>query len=273
MYRIINCTEETVLDQTREKIHVPKNKSKPQMPKEAIRKNENYCSHHGSCNHNSKECRYLRSRNEQNSADSKKNNFALRELNSKIQTLNLIACIENVQHKAILDTESTYSYIGNKIAKTHKAEVKTINYSEALLANGETIKTNKETTLKFFLENEKNTIYSNKLKIINKMDDFMILGMDFLLKNKVKIDLESKIIKINEIELEIPGCEPSDDCENRLDMQNKIYHMTTLSEHKDILDLIYKNERIQPIGSIEGISHSITLTKNFIINKPPIGYL
>ncbi|KAG0438345.1 hypothetical protein DMUE_3147 [Dictyocoela muelleri] len=91
-----------LLDQKIENIHVPKNKSKPPMHKEAMRKLKIIVHIMEIATLITKNAAISEVEMKKIKQIVKKNNFSLRELDSKIQTLNLIACIENVQHKAFL---------------------------------------------------------------------------------------------------------------------------------------------------------------------------
>ncbi|KAG0437169.1 hypothetical protein DMUE_3847 [Dictyocoela muelleri] len=87
--------------------------------------------------------------------------------------------------------------------KRHNIKTCDIKKSVAVLVNDTRVKTYKAAYIKFKLEKGNSSVYFNNFKILNVMDNFLILGMDFLTKNRVKIDLKNKIVKINDTELEI----------------------------------------------------------------------
>ncbi|KAG0430995.1 hypothetical protein DMUE_5603 [Dictyocoela muelleri] len=189
-----------------------------------------FCKNHRECNHYSQDCRYLKKfESNTNHTRNHKENFALRTDEVDTTTLKLTANIEGNTYKAVLDTGSTFSYLGKEIMKRHNIKTRDIKESVALLVNGTRVKTNKAAEIKFKLENENSSVYFNNLKILNVMDNFLILGMDFLTKNRVKIDLENKVVKINDTELEINvEVEPSE-CDKLLESRNKIYQLKSLN--------------------------------------------
>ncbi|KAG0420448.1 Retrovirus-related Pol polyprotein from transposon, partial [Dictyocoela roeselum] len=269
MYSIINCTEETLLDQVRDTNHTSARPNRMKGSKGSKPNSKNFCKHHGECNHSTQECRYLNNGDYKTKhSDSKKENFALRTDEIDTATLNLTANIEGNSYKAVLDTGSTFSYLGKEIIKKHKIKTQDIKESVAVLVNGVRVKTDKAANIQFKLENDNSSVYINNFKILNVMDNFLILGMDFLTKNRVKIDLENKFVKINDTELEINVDVDSPECDKLLDSNNKIYQLHSLNENHQLRQLLKENERIINVGRIPNVKHSIILTENKIINKP-----
>lgn len=79
------------------------------------------------------------------------------------------------------------------------------------------------------------------------MGNFIILGMEFLVNNKARIDLKENTIRINDIEYEIPGSEEGEDVEEHLDVKNAIMQVTSLEQPREISKLLKENLKFKQL--------------------------
>ncbi|KAG0438802.1 hypothetical protein DMUE_2868 [Dictyocoela muelleri] len=107
--------------------------------------------------------------------------------------------IDETTYTAVLDTGSSWNYISDSVVKKHALTTKLTRSLKAQLVNGDMVTTDKEAEFKIKVKKDKEEEYSVCAKILPNMNTDIILGMDFLLSNKVKIDFESMKLEIKKI--------------------------------------------------------------------------
>ncbi|KAG0440449.1 Transposon Tf2-9 polyprotein [Dictyocoela muelleri] len=269
MYNVINSTEESLLDQGPNFDEIINNKNKQEKSSHEIKKDTLTCSYHGKCNHRTEDCRELKkNKNDNHGQKDSKRNMSITERKIHHKTIELTGNINGHPHKVIFDTGSNNSYISSKIVEKEQLTPYHIKPSEARLVNNSSITTDNEVYISFTLENCKNFVYSERLKVLSEMDDFIILGVDFMTRYNVKIDMENMIIEIGDIKFELPKINQNYEIEEELDKKLMIMKISETSLAQDINKLLTINKLIEPIGLINGFHHEIKLTKDEIIRRP-----
>ncbi|KAG0419483.1 Retrovirus-related Pol polyprotein from transposon 17.6 [Dictyocoela roeselum] len=185
------------------------------------------------------------------------------------KSLNLTAYIQNIPIRCVLDTGSTYSYISQEFVKEQNLEESETNEIEAELVNGFKIKTKKKTRQNIVLENDNSNIYKADMNIIESKDKFLILGMDFLIPNKVKIDFGEGTLIIGDVSLEIPNLHKTSSIDKMLEDNNTILQSIAHSVPLEVTTLIKDNLDILNVGLIKHGKHKIELKGNKIVYKKP----
>ncbi|KAG0440686.1 hypothetical protein DMUE_1559 [Dictyocoela muelleri] len=98
----------------------------------------------------------------------------------------------------MVDTGSFKSYISYIVVQRMNLTIyESPEILKSELVDGSVLQSNKQTFVKFMLQNDQSRIYQVKATILSKMTTDMILGMDFLLSNEVVIDLNEHTINVN----------------------------------------------------------------------------
>ncbi|KAG0434248.1 hypothetical protein DMUE_5254, partial [Dictyocoela muelleri] len=129
---------------------------------------------------------------------------------------------------------------------------------KAQLVNGDMVTTDKEAEFKIIVKKNKEEEYSVCAKILPNMDPDIILGMDFILSNKVKFDFESMKLEIGKIEQKISLKEEKIKIEDKINDLSKIYHQINGNVSRKTKHLLNINAtKIQNVGLIAHIKHKI----------------
>lgn len=158
-----------------------------------------FCKIHKTTSHDDNECR---SQKKNNNASDK--SYALVEGYIQPQNIELNVTINGQQTKALVDTGSVYNYVTQHMVD--KANLKTRDlgkFAIAEMANGDTIRIEKESQVQFNLINNLNVIYNELFRIIPESSASMILGMNFLQKNDAIINMKEGLITIDGLGVEI----------------------------------------------------------------------
>ncbi|KAG0440907.1 hypothetical protein DMUE_1429 [Dictyocoela muelleri] len=117
---------------------------------------------------------------------------------------------ENVKIlKILFDTGSTSSFINYKFIKQNNHDFNKKEISTIISATSQKKMT--MGTFKCFLENNsRNMTYKLNLKIVYDLEEKIIIGNDFLIKNPVNINLNKRIIIIDNYSLEF-NCKNTSD--------------------------------------------------------------
>ncbi|KAG0442540.1 hypothetical protein DMUE_0197 [Dictyocoela muelleri] len=159
--------------------------------------NKKYCSFHKNNTHSTEECRAKKKCKELNSNNAEKI-LLLQEPNPKIKTTLIPITYKNQKYNAILDTGSEYNYVSEDTIKTiDVSQIKNIPEKPIELANGTT------TSVSTCIEDEINIFNDDKMKIRNKffilkgLNYPFLLGMEFILKNNLILNIQSKTITVD----------------------------------------------------------------------------
>ncbi|KAG0435945.1 Transposon Ty3-G Gag-Pol polyprotein [Dictyocoela muelleri] len=273
IYEIINCKEETLMEQMSINEPIRKQRQK-HTDNNNYKQSEKKCSFHGVCNHTTSECRAIKIKQNQKKENELSNdrskNLVVQPKVGVPEILEVKAFINNFKYTAIMDTGSSYNYISDSIVKEHSLHAYTINQVKAELVNGESISTNKETKLKFQLQGGEDFDYEACVKILPSMDPSFILGMEFITKYKANIDLNQMKVTLGNTEHKLELYSVEKIMDDKVDEMSKIYNHnhTKLSDNLNALLNINATE-ISNIGMISKIEHRIELTENRQINMKP----
>ncbi|KAG0441754.1 hypothetical protein DMUE_0815 [Dictyocoela muelleri] len=105
--------------------------------------------------------------------------------------------INDTRYTTILDTGSSYNYVNEDVVKEHMLKTLQINKINAELVNGSIVSSEQEVILKLKFLCDTQEEYCVNANVMPNMDPDIILGIDFLTKNKVKIDLETMKFEIS----------------------------------------------------------------------------
>ncbi|KAG0439194.1 hypothetical protein DMUE_2602 [Dictyocoela muelleri] len=111
----------------------------------------------------------------------------------------------------------------------------------------------------------------DRFYILNGLNFEFLLGMEFIIKNNVILDMKNNSITIDgsEYELDIPKNKlPAYD--EQLTEKTKIYQ--TVTENSQLKGLILSYKQKNPkIGEISNVKHEITLCGQFVLPKCDYG--
>lgn len=253
IYNMINCTEETLIEQLdsfeNEYLMVNNLYSAKKPPK-----GRKHCEHHGSCNHYTSECRHLKERQRNtrlNKSNSENKNLIMQSTNKQPSLLKLNANIDDQRYIAILDSGSSFNYISEKLVEKHNLKKNNISPIKAGLVNGSIVVSSKDATFNFNFEGAKSQLYKVSAKVLPNMEPEIILGMEFLVANKAKIDLEKMVIELNGLEYQLADSENMNKIEEKLMNKTKIYCQLVKNLTSESLALLKHNiSQIKNIGLV-----------------------
>lgn len=197
IYRIIDETEKLIIQQNKNtrQHYTNDNTEIPHEHKNNNRTNK-YCSLHKTRSHSNEECRSRNQGNTNNKRESK--TYALME--NKITPRNIELPIQIKDHNALalIDTGSVHNYISQKtVVKSNLTTEKLKPSAVAELANGDSLEIQHYTKIQFSIKNDRNILYTDTFRILPDSNADIILGMNFLQKNDVIINLREKFISID----------------------------------------------------------------------------
>ncbi|KAG0435786.1 Retrovirus-related Pol polyprotein from transposon [Dictyocoela muelleri] len=274
MYQIIDATESTLIEQSRD-IQSKKRKSVSEknykLNKTRDEKKTNYCEYHNTYTHDRSNCRALKKRF-QNSTQNEPNNQGKSNFISEpkilTQLIEISAKINDKKYQFLLDTGSTLSYIDEKVVKEHNLPVNETQKCTATLIDGSTVDTTKETIIPFNIDGDDTTLYKVKVKILKNMSLSGILGMDFLLDNDAKIDLDEGTLTLDTKHYELYINRWKDSLDRQMVRKTRINANLDENYKYKIIELIreYKIKN-KPIGEMNSAKHKIDLIKDKIITE------
>lgn len=218
-----------------------------------------YCKIHKSCRHTTEECRDYK----------KSSHMMIREPKVTPNCIKLNINCQGREFKALIDTGAVYSYMSEKIATELKLKRENLTNVKVELADGTTkpIKEVAETRLK--IENDTQREYINKFRIMDNTGVDLILGMDFLMANNAKIDLNEGIINLDKKEYEIINSKGNiNEYDREIIKKTNAFSVTELEKIKKFVnELKGKNPEK---GEILNSEFKIELQKEF--NPKPINF-
>ncbi|KAG0438775.1 hypothetical protein DMUE_2883 [Dictyocoela muelleri] len=113
----------------------------------------------------------------------------IQEPKIKTQLIRIDIKIKGKNYQFLIDTGSVYSYIDESLILENDLKVQETTNCSAILVDGSTIQSSRETTIAFNIQDDESILYKTRVKIINKMSLTGILGMNFLLENAACIDI------------------------------------------------------------------------------------
>ncbi|KAG0436527.1 hypothetical protein DMUE_4182 [Dictyocoela muelleri] len=126
-------------------------------------------------------------------------NYIIFESSSKLRIFKIKMFINEQEYSGIIDTEATNSFLSNEIYIAHK--LKPINEpNKVVLGNGTHVMSLGKTELRFKITNDK---YKLLFTILEDLDNDIILGLDFLINQKVRIDIREMKFTKNETNLNL----------------------------------------------------------------------
>ncbi|KAG0435690.1 Transposon Tf2-9 polyprotein, partial [Dictyocoela muelleri] len=273
IYHMINCTEETLM----EHLANDKEELKKGGSFESVRKNskqQKHCSYHGYCNHYSSECNAMKQRKHEdhNNLEYSRNNknLVMKSANTTPRVLQLPVLLNNNQYMAVFDSGSSYNYISNKLVNNHNLYTSQIHPINAELVDGATVTSLRETSFNLILGGEETKSYTIRAKVLEKMNPDIILGMEFLMSQKAKIDFENMKIELSSSLFEFRNDEEQCEMDNKILNKTKIYCQLKTELSSKCQSLLQHNAtEIKNIGLIPNVKHDIVLNKNEIIQCKP----
>ncbi|KAG0440262.1 hypothetical protein DMUE_1867 [Dictyocoela muelleri] len=174
----------------------------------------NYCSFHRTNTHSDKEClaqnksrtsqptnkhnAYKNTKNAEKTSHSDNKVLAVREPIPNIKSIKIPIKIAKKEFSAVLDTGSIYNYISDKELKnigTYK-ELAT-NQKIIKMANGIKTQTNTLIELEFTIFENSHSKFRDRFYVLNELNNAFLLGMGFINKNKIVLDIRNNIINID----------------------------------------------------------------------------
>ncbi|KAG0442508.1 Transposon Tf2-9 polyprotein [Dictyocoela muelleri] len=236
-----------------------------------------WCSIHKTSSHNDNEC-YFKKRNDieksgkfkQDDLNKKHFNYIIFESFSKLKILKIKLNINNVEYSGIIDTGATNSFLSNKIVDKHELKIKGES-NNVTLADGSHISSLGKIILSFGILNNK---FKHKFTVLKNLENDIILGLDFLINQKVNIDLKEMKFNIGNISLNLE----KDDFyakhyspENSLFDNEKLNFLNAKENYElKINNMIKKFESTNiKLGKIPSHKFKINLKENKIINRKP----
>ncbi|KAG0438898.1 Retrovirus-related Pol polyprotein from transposon [Dictyocoela muelleri] len=245
-----------------------KYKEKGFSPKHPVQRK--FCSYHKSHSHNDVECRARKQKDKKEYVDnSDKKLMSLQEPKPVARTIHIPITYNDKEYKAILDTGSELNYVSNEIIiENDKAIINETGTKTIELANGTCTKTSSYIEDYITVFNDQRLKIKEKFYSLSGLNYPFLLGMEFILKNNIVLDVKNQIIKIDdcEFELELKG-KTLPTYDNQLLEKTRIFK-TSINEEK-MNKLISKFKGKGPIlGEIKNIEHNIELNGTF---EPPKG--
>ncbi|MGL5707258.1 MAG: reverse transcriptase domain-containing protein [Aeromonas sp.] len=249
---------------------------KPRLPEsnKYYDKNLKYCRIHGTCRHDTKECRNTMNNKEQpkkKEIDSKKHSLVLRDPLPKINGLEFTGLINDFHVVFLIDPGATKSFISEKVVKEIGVKSTQLKDPENIqIASGqiEIVTSKVETWIS--LDKIPDNKFKVELYIISGDLPVVLLGEPFLIQEEVCIDYKEAVIRISDNYLFLD--ENYKEWRNTPDKElvEKALIASKEMENKQRNDLIYKFARKSPIlGTIPNISMSIHLSSEIPIKNRP----
>ncbi|KAG0420474.1 Transposon Tf2-6 polyprotein [Dictyocoela roeselum] len=281
IYSIINTTEETMIEQI--KSMKTDTRRQPRRNDETGRrhdtnttpnKNSKFCEFHKVTTHDTKECRARKKSSE--TIGNRKNRpeetkmLAIKETPVKASALETNGYIDGTKVNLTFDTGSAYSYIDKGLVEKLKLESVAADKRKSVTVNGCEILTSEEVNFKLQMQGDKCNHYKVNARILEKMTTDLILGVDFMIKNKTQINLETAIISLDNKEYDLSIALSGNEADRIFNNKTSILKVDTQQIPRDLETQIKDYRANNPIvGTIEQFKHTIHYNSPEVIALTP----
>ncbi len=209
-----------------------------------------------------------------NQTEGKKPSFASKKFNTikhqlegaNSSLVHLIGYIEHQQHIILFDTGASSSYISAECIK--KLGVKPIKLGKKIkvkMANEEEQSVSHKAVVKITFGGSGSVIYEVSLLVMSNLSENIILGINFMKRNKVEISFQNEEIKIDNQVFEI-----LENGINESAPETLLNEATEIIKQEDIDQFLSKFKKINPnLGYIKDFEFELNLNKNIKIAKKP----
>ncbi|KAG0427973.1 Retrovirus-related Pol polyprotein from transposon 17.6 [Dictyocoela muelleri] len=195
--------------------------------------------------------------------------FAMKETPLKISALESSGYINETKVNLTFDTGSAYSYIDEGIVRKLKLKHDEVE-KKSVTVNGTEILTNKETNFTVQIQGDKCNHYKVNARILESMTTDLILGVDFLIKNRAQINFETSTMILDNREYDISPILDYNKAEDVFNTKTSIMKIDTDEIPDDIANKIREYKINNPaVGSIESFKHTIHYTSPNIVSLAP----
>ncbi|KAG0435873.1 Transposon Tf2-6 polyprotein, partial [Dictyocoela muelleri] len=239
-----------------------------------------WCPFHKSSTHKKEECFALKKMNKNTFIKSKDNelnkensNYIVFEASSNLNILKIPLNINNNVYFAVVDTGATNSFISDKILHNFHYDIHN-DITNIILANGTSERSNGKIKIPFTIGKFENNHFEQKFSIVKNLDNDFILGLDFLKKEKILINLDNMNLVFHDFKIKLENDEfyaKYNDPDNSYFYNEKLNILKEdIHYKKDIENLIstFSSKNIK-LGKIPNCKFKITLKEPKIIKKRP----
>ncbi len=238
-------------------------------------KDKKWCPYHQSATHDKANCFTLQKlKKEKNAKNSKNTNYMLKETGSSINMLKVPFESNEITGTCIIDCGATNNFMSKGMMDKLKSSInENSTVTTVSLADGRSLSIIGETVVEFNLGNIKQVTYKETFKIINNLDEDIILGMEFLNRQKVVLDFKQMVIKIEDylIKLENDTFYDAQVAPEHSEIDKlKLFNIKENSEIKDIKEELKGYENQNPkLGLIPNTEFTIQLKNDVPIKSTP----
>ncbi|ORD96395.1 POLY [Hepatospora eriocheir] len=257
------------------------------QPTNDTNKQTKWCTKHSNATHNTSECFSVLKKKSKSKSDSKKSlnesknnsnssvtNNMIIEPCSKINSIEVPIKIGKEEYNAVLDTGASVNYVSDKICARSNLNFSGSQKLGIRLANGDIIQSLGSVKTDILIKGIDHTIFKGNFRVVKDLHAEVILGLQFLMEQGIKIDLndmtltcENETIFIRETELKEWNETPDAEIINI----PGLFHLQEDREFRtNILNIVKEFKELNPeLGMIPNVEFTIEMNDTKPIRSTP----